>query len=178
MVDASPGKEVWNYPVSKYEFTYAQPITGVTSADWKAVRIPLLGNEDKIIRGKKRAEGTVYVVAVIAKVSTMDMRTTNLSAYDDVAADVQQELTWSYDLELDAQGRVLGGEWTKKNGPDFIWAPREDSRPVSVAEARTRLSFDANRGVTAALQAAALQASAAAQPLAVIVDKLFELSAE
>lgn len=178
VVDASPGKEVWNYPVSKYEFTYAQPITGVTSTDWKAVRIPLLGNEDKIIRGKKRAEGTVYVVAVIAKVSTMDMRTTNLSAYDDVAADVQQELTWSYDLELDAQGRVLGGEWMKKNGPDFIWAPREDSRPVSVAESRTRLSFDANRGVTAALQAAALQASAAAQPLAVIVDKLFELSAE
>jgi hypothetical protein len=169
---------VWNYPVSKYEFTYAHPLTGVTSSDWKAARIPLAGNEDKIIKGNRRAEGTVFVVAVIAKVSTMDMRTTNLSAYDDVAADVQQELTWSYDLELDAQGKILGGEWMKKNGPDFIWAPRETSRPLSVAETRTRLTFDASRGVTPALQAAALQASAAAQPLAVIVDKLFELAAE
>jgi hypothetical protein len=178
VVDASPGKEVWNYPVSKYEFSYMNPLTGMASDDWKSARVPLVGNEENLVKGKKRSKATVWVVSVLAKVQTTDMRTTNLLAYDDASQDKVLDLNWNYDLEIDAQGKVIGGEWLKKNGPDFIWAPREDSRPLSVAETRARLSFDANRAVTPALQAAALQASAAAQPLAVIVDKLFELSAE
>jgi hypothetical protein len=175
VVDASPGKEVWNYPVKSYEFTYSNPLTGV-SGDWRSSRVNIVGNEERLVKGKKRAKTAVSVVGVTAKVIIADMRDANTLAYDDESSDKVMELDWSYDLELDAQGKIVGGEWHEKNGPDFIWAPREDSRPVSVAERRTRLSY--NGVITPGVQAAALLGSAQAQPLAAIVDELFRRSAE
>lgn len=174
VVDASPGKEVWNYPVKSYEFTFAHPFSGAESKDWKAVRVPLVGNESKLIKGNSRAEGTVYVVEVKARVELMDMRMPGLDVYDSEALDKILVKEWSYDLEVDASGRVLGGEWLKKNGPDFIWSPREDSLPVSISERGRKLKF--NGVVTSELQIAAQTASAQGQPLAAIVNKLFELA--
>ncbi|MBY0516300.1 MAG: hypothetical protein K2P81_05295 [Bacteriovoracaceae bacterium] len=176
VVDASPGKEVWNYPVRAYDFTFTNPLTGVESKDWRVARLALVGNEDKLIKGHSRAEGTVYVVGVNAKVTLMDMRVPTNAAYDDYTLDKYSDKNWSYDLELDASGRVLGGEWVKKNGPDFIWSPREDSKPVSIAERNKKLKFDETKGITAEIQSAALISSAQGQPLAAIVEKLFELS--
>lgn len=45
--------------------------------------------------------------------------------YNEVGTNVMKQ-TYTYDLMLDAQGRIAGGEWTGAsmyNHPDFIWIP-------------------------------------------------------
>lgn len=33
---------------------------------------------------------------------------------------------YRYDLELNSQGQVIGGEWYSQIHPDFIWTPKTD----------------------------------------------------
>ncbi len=175
ILDISPGKEVWNYPVQEYSFSFANPLTGAPASDWKSARVQLVGNESDLSE-RKRAEGTRWIVAVKAKVKFMDMRHGGTNSFDSSEFDKILEREWSYDLEIDGRGQVIGGEWIGKSKPDFMWAPQKTSMPVSSVERRETLRFDHTKPLSPSLAAKGIEASVNAQPLAVIVNKLFELS--
>jgi hypothetical protein len=175
VLDISPGKEVWNYPVQEYSLSFTNPLTGAEAPDWKSARVELLGNE-RDLREHKRADGTRWIVAVKAKVKFMDMRDGGVNSFDSSEFDKILEKEWSYELEVDGRGQVIGGEWLSKARPDFMWAPKSSSLPVSSVERRSSLSFDHTRPLSPALAGLGIEASKSAQPLAVIVNKLFELS--
>jgi hypothetical protein len=137
--------------------------------------VELIGNEREL-REHKRAEGTRWIVAVKAKVKFMDMRDGGINAFDSLEFDKILEKEWSYELELDGRGQVIGGEWLSKGRPDFMWAPKSSSLPVSSVERRSSLSFDHTRPLSPTLAGLGIEAAKNAQPLAVIVNKLFELS--
>lgn len=40
---------------------------------------------------------------------------------DSVQYDRSHEANYIYDLELDAKGNIIGGEWYNLYHPDFIW---------------------------------------------------------
>lgn len=175
ILDVSPNKEVWNYPVTNYKFTYSNPLSGAVDTDWKKVRASLEGNE-RDLSSRKRAKGTVWIVNVKAEVNMIDMRHGTTAETDGAHLDQILPRVWNYDIELDGSGRIIGGEWISSNGPDFMWAPKETSKPVSSVERNRRLSFSADKGITQALMSAAREASQNGQPLAVIVNELFKLS--
>ncbi len=175
ILDISPGKEVWNYPVQEYSLSYSNPLTGAAASDWKSARVELVGNE-RDLRANKRAEGTRWIVAVKAKVKFMDMRDGGTNSFDSAEFDKILEKEWSYDLEIDHRGQVIGGEWISKARPDFMWAPQKTSLPVSSLERRGQFSFDPTLPVDPTLAARGIEASKNAQPLAAIINKLFELS--
>jgi hypothetical protein len=51
-----------------------------------------------------------------------------------------------YDLELDEQGNIIGGEWYQSKHPDFIWTPRLGSLPRSVSDSSIQsISWDPER---------------------------------
>lgn len=175
VMDISPGKEVWNYPVHNYQLSFLNPLTARPSSDWKDARVELLGREREL-SGRKRAKETKWIVAVKAKVKFIDMRDGGTNAFDSNEFDKILEKEWSYDLEINADGFVIGGEWMGKSKPDFMWAPKKTSLPVSSVERRSSLSFDHTQPLSPTLSAMGIEASQNAQPLAVIVNKLFELS--
>ncbi len=47
------------------------------------------------------------------------------------AKDLIRWVEYKYDLELDTQNRIVGGEWHMEAHPDFIWIPRTGHRPQS-----------------------------------------------
>lgn len=175
ILDISPGKEVWNYPVQEYALRYMNPLTGLETADWKSARVELIGNERELSE-RKRAKETKWIVGVKANVKFMDMRDGGTNTFDSSEFDKILEKEWIYDLEINSQGHIIGGEWRGKSKPDFMWAPRKTSLPVSVVERRETLRFDPSTPLTPSLAAKGIEASKSAQPLAVIVNALFELS--
>lgn len=40
-----------------------------------------------------------------------------------------------YELELDKDGMIIGGEWYHNHHPDFMWTPAPVVKPVSIGDA-------------------------------------------
>jgi hypothetical protein len=106
--DVEPGQETWNQPVYSY-------------------KMELKNKRKKPSSYLNAAPGTVEVIDAEvtleyikeARPSTVGITPDNMKRY--IASE-----DYKYTLELDAAGKILGGEW-KKNSPipDFLWRPDE-----------------------------------------------------
>ncbi|HXH75476.1 MAG TPA: hypothetical protein VNJ08_10955 [Bacteriovoracaceae bacterium] len=99
MADLDRYKEVWNHPVYAYETV----VTGTRKAK------------------RDSAPGTVSVVLVETSVHYVDEAP---STWDTViGTEGQRVLTkeFEYDLDIDANGKIIGGEWHSRQRPDFLW---------------------------------------------------------
>ena len=166
VADVSPGSEVWNYPVKNYKFTYYNILTQEDAADVRdALEVfDAKDSKKKFKRKDRRDKRTRYIVGVVAEVNYADMRhATN-------AVDKILTKTYDYDLELDANLNILGGESVSKDLPDFIWAPNDTTYPTAEVEAGGMPRNDYE------LMLKAKEASKDGQPLSIIVKKLFENS--
>ena len=169
--DISPGGEVWNYPVKNYKLTYTNVFSDEENSDFRAV-LEDFSKKDKtkkFLKESDRHKSTRYIVGVKAVVNYMDMRMTNLTDADGSAPDKLLEKVYEYDLELDAQFNVLGGENPAKNLPDFMWAPQDQTYPLSIAE---------EQGLKLSLSGMAQTSSKAGQPLSTVIERLFEEAKE
>lgn len=169
VADVDPGGEVWNYPVYDYKVTYYNIFSEEESQDFQKVMEPVT-KDSKIKNKAGRAKGTAYIVGVMVKVRFKNMRPAVLSSTDSEAQDSYLEKEYDYDLELDRNLNILGGEEFSKNLPDFLWAPVDRTYPQSDEE---RLSSPRSASEVTAM---ARLSSAKGQPLSVIVQELFEKS--
>lgn len=166
VADISPGGEVWNYPVESYKVTYYNVFDGSESKNFEDVK-ELFDKKKKFAKSSKRHKNTHSIVGVKIVVNYRDMRDANLLETDSPLQDTVLGVTYNYDLELDAYNNILGGESFSKNLPDFIWAPNDRTYPLSDAEKMTpSLSLVELSRVSAKK----------GQPVASVVEKLFELS--
>ena len=67
-----------------------------------------------------------------------------------------------YDLELDAAGKVIGGEWYTRDHPDFLWTPPAGSRAVTRHEAAATGEWDSTQPLPESWRVAARAAARAA----------------
>jgi hypothetical protein len=92
-------KEVWNHPVVGYS-TQTRKISGPS---------------------KNSATGTEQVISLRTKVTYVDE---NGPDWHPVIGTSKQELkniTYDYEVEINSDGEIIGGEWLSKNRPDFLW---------------------------------------------------------
>lgn len=166
VADVSPGGEVWNYPVESYKVTYYNVFDDSESANFEEVKEPFT-KKSSFSHSSRRHKNTASIVGVKLQVNYRDMRAANLLETDSPAQDQIMGMTYNYDLELDANNNILGGESFSKNLPDFIWAPNDRTYPLSDAEEMTPALSIVDQ---------ARAASKKGQPLAKVVERLFELS--
>lgn len=166
--DISTSSEVWNYPVKSYKFTYYNVLSEVESSDFRKV-YEVFEKKHRFKKPNRRHERTYAIVGVKAEVVYSDMRDANLLETDTTTEDKELTKTYYYDLELDRNFTILGGEW-ESSAPDFIWAPNDKTYPLSDGEANGKPVTEYE------IRNAAQVSSKVGQPLSVIVEKLFELS--
>jgi hypothetical protein len=166
--DISGSSEVWNYPIKSYKLTYYNVLSDVESGDFKKV-YEVFEKKHRFKKSNRRHERTYAIVGVKAEVIFSDMRDAHKLETDSREQDVNLAKTYLYDLELDRNFTILGGEWYS-SGPDFIWAPNDVTYPVSDGEVPTK-PVTGNE-----IRRAAQISSKVGQPLSIIVQKLFEES--
>ena len=116
VADVSNDEQVWNQPVTGYRVDYAnlRPFTGQDGSS------------------SFRAPGTEQLVDVDAELF--------YTAEAEPAVSPQRpagdSIRVSYQLELDRNGYIIGGEWTSKDRPDFLWQVRStpDTRAGGVID--------------------------------------------
>jgi hypothetical protein len=175
IIDSTYDYEVWNQPVLAYEYVYFNPQTltyanGLDSAIVPRERF----TQDKFSR--YRSPKTSYVVGVVMKLTYVVESAASSSDYDGPDRDQVRTVQYFYDLELDNQGQIIGGEWYTNRHPDFLWTPTQDARALAQEDRALSERWNGSGAVPTSWRGPAQQASQRGEILANVVEALFEMS--
>lgn len=125
VMDATYDYEVWNQPISGYSIQYYNPITKTNAANFTGAIVPRKEFKNDP-RSKVRAPKSTHVVGV--KMSVRYVVETSPSTEENQTTAIKT-VKYEYDLELDKDLNIIGGEWYSDNHPDFLWVPDKTSFP-------------------------------------------------
>ena len=184
VMDASFNNEVWNQPLYAYQYTYFNPQTLVQTDDLAAASVAMADFSDDIFTSY-RAPQAASVVGVIMRVTYVvepfenepESHVPEWATESDDLEVIRRELQLStqdyyYDLELDAAGKVIGGEWYTRDHPDFLWTPPAGSRAVTRHEAAATGEWDSTQPLPESWRVAAQAAAREGTPLATLVESM------
>ena len=178
VMDATFDSEVWNHPVTAYSYSYFNPESMEEMPTLEKAIVDL--NEYKSDKFKKyRSRDAVKVVGIVMEVEYLVETMPSASLYDGPVNDAHNTAYYVYDLELNADNEIVGGEWYSNKHPDFIWTPYEDGKARSVVDGyiREKVTLDNLQSIKRLNQLAAY-ASRNGQPIGKIVEALVEKSAK
>jgi len=118
IMDATYDLEVWNHPVSAFRFRYFNPQTWKESTSPEAASIPI--ENFRLDKFKEfRSPAAKSVIGIFMDVTYVVE--INPSRTPNEPIPPVKTLRFIYDLELDSDGGVIGGEWYSNAHPDFLW---------------------------------------------------------
>jgi hypothetical protein len=176
ILDATYDYEVWNQPVVGYEYSYFNPQRMEWTSDLQNATVPRAQfTSDRFKR--YRSPSFAAAVGVAMKTTYVVETPPSHRASDDPSQDAVTSVDYLYDLELDASGKILGGEWYQNAHPDFLWTPPPGARALTPGEQHATGSLHPPGPVPVSWRLAAARTSAQKMPLAKIVERLIQLAA-
>ncbi len=175
VMDASFDSSVWNQPLLGYRYTYFNPQT-LQQTEQLAEATTSQAAFTRDIFKKYRSPKAVAFVGIVMRVQYMGENSNEQIDTDTPEQDQVISVDYYYDLELDAAGKIIGGEWYNNAHPDFLWVPPKDARAVSRYEALAKGTWQAGQPMPESWRAAATKASADLTPLAAIVEHMVKLA--
>ena len=175
IMDSSRDAEVWNYPIVAYNFNFFNPNNGKQSFKLKNAMIPKTDyKNDKF--SQYRSPSTEYIVGVEAKIDYH--KSTDPEQEDkDTSGKELNSVIYRYDLELDSNGIIIGGEWYTNSNPDFIWFPEDNADPVAPYDNNITSSWNpAKEGLPKDWIESANSSATKGKVSSKIIKALFELS--
>ena len=101
--------------------------------------------------------------------------------FDNEGYDYITTVTYRYDLELDNDLNIVGGEWYTNAHPDFLWTPAHNTVVENAVDQYLRKNngniWKKEEGVTPSIKQLAPMLSTKKMPLNAVVDMLFKWSA-
>ncbi|MBL7688336.1 MAG: hypothetical protein JNJ49_09895 [Bdellovibrionaceae bacterium] len=173
VMDATYDYQVWNQPVYSYSYSYFNPKTGKAVGSLDEAKVELSDfRKDKF--KKFRSRHAVAVVGIEMEVTYVVETRASHAEYDSADRDAVSSVTYMYDIELDEDGNMIGGEWYHNAHPDFLWSPAAGARAESYGDSRvTATDWDGTSPLPAFWKDIAVQtALRTGLPLASIVEGL------
>lgn len=138
VMDATFDYEVWNHPIVSYSYRYFNPEKmeyANSLADAKISKKAF--KSDKFTEYRKNKPNHYQKIKSFVGIQmevkyAVETHPTRMDT-DHVSRDGHNVVHYTYDLELDKNGKIIGGEWYSNKHPDFLWTP-----PVGT-QAKTRI---------------------------------------
>lgn len=169
--------EVWNQPVYGYSYTYFNPQTRKATSTLAQAKLAISAyTTDKFKRF--RSPQTRSVVGISMLVSYIVETNPSQREDDQPSYDAIQQVAYEYDLELDANDVIIGGEWYRNEHPDFLWTPAKGTPAQTRYENLASGNWDdIRRAMPVSWRTSAIQAALNDRaPLAKIVERLIAFS--
>lgn len=175
--DATYDYQVWNQPIVSYHYKYFNPKTKETVGTIDEARVKLADFSDDKFK-KYRSAQTTFIVGITMSVKYVVETRPTQSEEDSPENDVTRQVVYLYDLELDQDDKIIGGEWYSNAHPDFLWSPTADAKPMTVGDYYLLGAplWDGKSQVPQNWIENSLLSSQRGSPLAKIVDSLMVLS--
>jgi hypothetical protein len=175
LFDSDPGFQIWNQPVAAYHYRTFHPVTGAfASIEESRVELSSLAG-DKF--AGLRAPGTRWIIGIEMELEFVFEKRADAESVDNPATDQFRKPIYRYDLELDAAGNIIGGEWWTRLHPDVIWTPLQRTTPSTVGDQALRSdssSWASDAPPPATWVEAAKASFTTFQPLGRIINQLFQ----
>lgn len=178
IMDTDLSAEVWNQPLLSYHYSLFNPQTMRQTDSLQEARIDVSRFSNDRYRDVRSSQ-TRYIVGVIMDLSYISETRPSLATTDGPQNDSIEKQRYTYDLELDANNNIIGGEWYDAKHPDFLWTPLPNYGVNTVGDDYLYRTGDTSywSSVQSApmpqiWQQAALESSQRTQPLAHIVESL------
>jgi len=148
VVDIDHNEKVNNHPTAGYKINYFNPVTGKDTNNINLAKVDLNLFPDDI-RSEFRSPRAKYVIGVEMIMDFVDYEFFNKKNAQKANIQKYKERTFLYDLELDINGNIIGGEWKSKkendvtrglfrtlpgDKPDFLWYAPKGMKPVAFKE--------------------------------------------
>lgn len=173
IIDATHDYEVWNQPVVGYRYTYFHPWTGeeVATIEQGSVR---LSEWTRDLYRQDRAPQAVTAVGVSMQLTYGIEIDPEQLENETARGEKTRTVEYRYDLELDAQGRIVGGEWYQYMHPDFLWVPVPDAVPATPGDLAVEGEWDWALGMQPPWRAGAQKSAETFQPMRKLVRALID----
>jgi hypothetical protein len=177
IIDATYDYEVWNQPMIQYNYAYFNPQTGKNVSTLQEAMVSIEEFQNDHYK-KYRSPKAKKVVGINMTIVYGAENIPQPVSYDDPTRDWTSRVSYQYDLELNAKGEIIGGEWYQFEHPDFLWAPVKDSNPMSPGDhlVKNQIPWDGKQKLSEVWGKAAKQSASLGLPLATLVHQLIELS--
>lgn len=171
ILDAIYDYEVWNQPIVSYKLEYFNPINlNHGKIEESIVEIK---NMKKDPYQKYRSSEVRYLVGVIAHIKyIVEEDPQQIERISDPISR-QVSVSYFYDLELDLNHNIIGGEWYQQAHPDMLWKPAIGSLAKLKGEEKIE-DWDGNLPIPIAIYNLGIYASSHKMPLFKILDKFVE----
>lgn len=140
IMDATFDREVWNHPLYAYNTTFYNPITLKAGSLTDSI-VPIDERWQALdpfaeVRNKDRHATQIVIVAMdVSYVVETEPR------HGVPVEDLVTTVTYRYDLELDVDNKIVGGEWYTNLHPDFLWTRRGNVKPTNTVDRRVARFF-------------------------------------
>jgi hypothetical protein len=176
VMDATFDYEVWNHPVVGYSISYFNPNSLDKVNSLNDARVPIIDFKNDKFK-KFRSQGTKYVVGIIMEVEYAIETMPSTRDHDDMYYDKSNTAYYTYDLELDENKTIIGGEWYNNKHPDFLWSPYEGSHATSQLDQHLPELLRLDQITHPSIIPYVPQISAQGQPIGKVVEALFREAA-
>lgn len=167
IMDASETNEIWNHPVVSYKVRYFDATNFNVQSPTFAQVLRRVDRTPNLRHGQFRSPRAVYVVGAV---STVTIAVENLPGD---RRTLRKEVNFTYDLELDENMNIIGGEWRNTAHPDFLWRRKGQQVPMPVGQ---DVQLDMWRMGDATWRQNSLLNSAKGVPMKFFVEQLYRMS--
>jgi hypothetical protein len=176
VLDATFDYEVWNQPLYAYEYRYFNPKSNTYASTLAGATVSLATFTNDSFKAYRGAQSK-SVVGIRMDVSYVVETNPSQRETDSPTQDAIQKVTYYYDLELDASGNIVGGEWYSNKHPDFLWTPGKGLRAKTAYESQATGTWQAGSALPASWRSAGKSsASQQGAPLAAIVEQIIKFA--
>lgn len=176
VMDSSNGPQVWNYPITGYDYDYFDPKTFAPTHSLSAAIRPVEELNSDVYHNFRSPKAR-YIVGVIMDTYHPALTEPTVGITNRITT---KRLTFIYDLELDGEYNVVGGEWYGTDTPDFMWSYPAGSLAMTREDGRMRangVTWDAKSGMmNPEIASMARTASQRGEVLATISNSLLHAS--
>ncbi len=169
IMDGTYDLEVWNFPLVSYTFKYFNPQTMQPTMDFRYAIVPI----EQFSVDKFRSYRSPYARYVIGIAMDDTYVIEIVPNHNSQQGNPTKTVRHIYDLELDANYNVIGGEWYSDAHPDFIWTYDLGSQARSTADGNLNPGdWRPGNAVPAHWTGSAQVASARGEPLLTVINGL------
>ncbi len=175
LIDSTYDRQVWNQPLVSYKYRYFNPQTKKSTSRLERAAIA----REKFTKDKfeiYRSPDAVEIVGVSLEIEYKRITVPKQRQKDSAEYDGTKKVKYLYDLELNRDGEIIGGEWYQVRHPDFIWVPARGETPKTAYEAQAKGPWNLSDPLPESWRESGVKASAQGQPLARIVNALVAAS--
>lgn len=171
IMDISKDHEVWNHPVVSYRVKFFNPETLIESSSLRS-SVLARNKVSSDIFSRHRSSKAAYIVGVSVSVEFSTINTPIASSGP--TQNQTKTMNFIYDLELDSNYNIVGGEWQDGTIPDFLWLPEENAKLIAFGDHLIQSNWDISKPLPQDWQQGALSGLQYGIVLGHIVNKIFQ----